>query len=188
MTVTLADFDWMAAADCVESLRAALKRLPSRAPRRDVYAALRDAKYLKQGHERGRAAARTRSIRAWGTRRAGMLRTLTKLERQLGQVYAADGRTRFALTARSTEKLLRGVFIDPDLLNGQRPVLEALAALKQAIADDPLLSAPLRQFRRGHPDEPWLAVGEKRLRAINGVTKDAALDLLRLTGLKPPEK
>lgn len=185
MVRKLHDFDWMATPDCQEALRVALKRLPARTPLVEIYAVLHDAKFWQREDERARTV-RGKS-RQWIAERTRVLRDLDALERRILRVYdAADGRRRFALTVLGTDGARRGQLIDPGLLGGKARVLGAIDTLRRAITDDPLWSARLGQGRRGPPARPWLHWGFAELRK-RGVTRDAADELLRWTGLKPPE-
>jgi hypothetical protein len=94
---TVRDFDWMAAPDCQEALRDALKRLPPRIPLPEVYAVLHAAKCRQRADERARAVRG--NSRQWIAERVRVRRDLSALERRILRVYdAADGRRRFALT------------------------------------------------------------------------------------------
>ncbi len=177
---TIASFEWMAAPESEDALRRALKQLPpARLP--DVYRTLRRAKFWARQDGVARATRRRTPTRAWLARRQRVPRDLDALEALIRSVYAdADARRLFAL------RQLAGV--GPawrrSLGPGTERVLEAADQLRTAIANDPVLSAPIGQHRRGQPSRPWLRRAEEELRRVR-VTKAAALDLLRLIGLKP---
>lgn len=175
------DFDWMAAPGLEEELRDALSRLPQRISLPDVYQILRWAKFWQRQDEKARGVRRR--SRSWLDNRSKVPQDLHALEVRILRVYAgADAYRRsmlFQLGGRRAQRRHLGP--------GTERVLAALDQLRAAIANDPVLSAPIGQGRRGQPGRPWLwAWAEPELRRC-GVTKEAALELLRLIGLKPPE-